>query len=35
MIKKALVINDDATSIFVACKLIAKSEFANETGVLA
>lgn len=31
MIKKALVINDDATLIFITCKLIAKSAFANET----
>lgn len=31
MIKKTLVVNDDPTSLLVACKMIIKAQFANET----
>ncbi len=33
MINKALVINDDAITRMVACKMISKAEFANETVI--
>ena len=31
MIKKTLVVNDDTVSLLIACKMISKAQFANET----